>query len=575
MNKLILFAASLLCLILATSGCNSFMQVDARLDRVEEYMNSDPSQALYLIDSIDSRMLFLRGRRARYSLLKAMSLDKNFIDTTDTHIIMPAVDYYSHHGTPDDKMRTYLYLGRILYNGSKIDDAMASYLAAEEYYDNAKELKSKALLMSSISETYCYNHNYNAALEYAKKAITCYKQVGDSTNIWYTTGYIVSLYSDLLEDNVSDSLFRAFRAMPIVDTAYYNSICLDCACIKVLSDNQENLRDALNTYTRFSSSPNLKLDSHSLCAYAYALEREGKSSVADSLICKAEQFNPDSAFLDIWKYRIEKLRGNDISALKYLENTLEEQQTIVMDALMRSLEKVQIDYYKSKSDYLNERTRAMRIHRIIILCFGIIALLLGYIIYSHKTRYYNERLEILANLKEETDVQLSVLQEKSTNTVNQLTEDKAELQSQLMDLKRKFLDLYGETFRYINELCVIYLSSGKRSRKNIIYEEVKKQIAFLENDTQGQQRFEKMLNDSFDNIMTLFRNDFSNWKEKNIRFVSYVMAGFESKTIACIMGITPGSVDVKKTRIRAKILSSSSPNKEKYINLISHEWDKH
>lgn len=560
--------------MMAASGCRSFIQVDARLDKVEECMNSDPGQALCIIDSIDTRMLFTRGRRARYSLLKTMSLDKNFIDTTDTDIIMPAVDYYRRHGTPDDKMRAYLFLGRILYNDSRIDDAMASYLIAEDLSANAKEIQSKALLMSSISETFSYNHNYDAAIDYARKALACYKQISDTANIWYTTGYMVTLFSDQLNDGTADTLFSTFRTMPIIDTSYFNSICLDVACVKVLSDNQEDLDDAISIYDGCISVPGLKLDSHSMCAYAYALEKKGHSSAADSLLCAAENSNSDSVFLDVWKYRIEKLRGNGSKVLTFLENTLAEQQTVVMDVLKRSLENVRTDYYKSKSDYWNERARSMRIQRGILLCLAVIVFLIGYIIYIQRKKYFNERIEILANLKEETDAQLSSLREESGHKVSRLVEDKEELESQIMNLKKKYLDLYGERFKYINELCVKYLSSGKRLRKNILYEEVKNQISFLEKDIQGQQRFETMLNDSFDNIMALYRKDFSSWKESDIRFVSYVMAGFESKTIACIMGMTPGSVDVKKTRIRAKILSSSSPNKSKYIKVMNREWNE-
>lgn len=72
--------------------------------------------------------------------------------------------------------------------------------------------------------------------------------------------------------------------------------------------------------------------------------------------------------------------------------------------------------------------------------------------------------------------------------------------------------------------------------------------------------------------MEQFRTDFDDWKEVDKRFVSYVMAGFETKTIAGILGITPGSVNVKKNRIRAKILLSSSRNKYKFLKAINREW---
>lgn len=94
-------------------GCRPSKSIKGRLDRAEECMNSDPELALRTIDSINTKLLVTRGRRARYRLLKSMVLDKNYIDTTDVGIIMPAVEYYSHHGTPTEKMRAYMYLGRV------------------------------------------------------------------------------------------------------------------------------------------------------------------------------------------------------------------------------------------------------------------------------------------------------------------------------------------------------------------------------------------------------------------------------------------------------------------------------
>jgi len=53
---------------------------------------------------------------ARYSLLNAMAIDKNYIDTTSLEIIAPARDYYPKYGTPTEALRTFYYLGRIYQN---------------------------------------------------------------------------------------------------------------------------------------------------------------------------------------------------------------------------------------------------------------------------------------------------------------------------------------------------------------------------------------------------------------------------------------------------------------------------
>ena len=79
-------------------------------------MLSAPDSSLRIIDSISVADISDAKQTARYALLKSMALDKNYIDTTTFDVLQPAIDYYLDHGTPDEKLRTYFYQGRILQN---------------------------------------------------------------------------------------------------------------------------------------------------------------------------------------------------------------------------------------------------------------------------------------------------------------------------------------------------------------------------------------------------------------------------------------------------------------------------
>lgn len=72
-----------------------------QLDDVESYIQEAPDSALAVLESMDTSSFRSRSDKALFSLLHSMALDKNFIDTTSTDVIMPAVDYYRSHGTPD------------------------------------------------------------------------------------------------------------------------------------------------------------------------------------------------------------------------------------------------------------------------------------------------------------------------------------------------------------------------------------------------------------------------------------------------------------------------------------------
>ena len=112
------------------SSCAS-RQTTARLDDVETYIQSRPDSALATLRAIDTATLTTRNLRAHYALLLATALDKNWIDTTDVNVVMPAVTYYGKRGTDDQQARAWYYLGRIQENDRDYSSASISFLKAD------------------------------------------------------------------------------------------------------------------------------------------------------------------------------------------------------------------------------------------------------------------------------------------------------------------------------------------------------------------------------------------------------------------------------------------------------------
>lgn len=550
-------------MIAIASGCSS-RDTSRRLDIAESCMNSDPELALRTIDSIDTRSLLTRSRKARYALLKTMALDKNFIDTADINVILPAVEYYGRHGSPDNKLKSFMYLGRVYFNASQYDDAMSSFLIAEECVDEVDDHKLIGLLFSSMSEIYLEDYNYVKATEYSERAIENFSSAGDSVNLWYAAGHLASLYSENLEENMADSLYHYFLSMPIVDSAYYNSVALDYACELVLADNfRPEL--AIELYERSENDFGTVLNNHDNCAYAYALAMAGRTKESDIILQRVDFNGADSSYLNVWRYNLEKSQGNYQRALHFFEKTSDFQQKIVLETLARSIDAVQIKYYQSRLQSMSVAARVSDIHQLLLLCLIVIIMLASMAFYSYKKRIMSDRIVYLTNLKIETDSQLAILKDSSSSDKERLDE----ATRKLCEVKRNYVELHRARLNEITNLCTLYLSPSKANSKNILFSTVKKHLAFLTNDKVGQAKFEKMIDDSFDGVMSKFRNDFHFWNEADLRFISYVMAGFESKVIACILMTSANSVNVKKSRLKKKILESGSPNTELYRKVMN------
>lgn len=137
-----------------------------RMDAAEAVMNEFPDSALAIIESIDVSLLNGKEERARHALLRSMAFDKNYIDTTTFDVLQPAIDYYLKKGTPDEKLKTLYYQGRIYDNQGDDNKEMACYLKAADYITDAKDSYAIANLLvaqgSIFFETYKLDeHIYN------------------------------------------------------------------------------------------------------------------------------------------------------------------------------------------------------------------------------------------------------------------------------------------------------------------------------------------------------------------------------------------------------------------------------
>ena len=108
----------------------------------------------------------------------------------------------------------------------------------------------------------------------------------------------------------------------------------------------------------------------------------------------------------------------------------------------------------------------------------------------------------------------------------------------------------------------------KKDKKDVIYDEVKRQVSVIANDEENQDRFISLVNASLDNIVDKLQQDLPNHSTQDFRFLTYIIAGFDAKTIANLMDYSVGTVYTKKNRLKTEISGLSSPNREFYLDYI-------
>ncbi|MBO5628922.1 MAG: hypothetical protein J5965_07560, partial [Aeriscardovia sp.] len=130
------------------------------MNGIETYIQTRPDSALAVLSQIDTSSLRHPKERAQFALLHAIALDKNYIDTTDIRVIRPAVEYYSKHGTAWQKMLTYYYEGRILFNAKRDAEAIISQMHALDNAMNTEPGRYLGLIYTAMADlsgrSYCW-----------------------------------------------------------------------------------------------------------------------------------------------------------------------------------------------------------------------------------------------------------------------------------------------------------------------------------------------------------------------------------------------------------------------------------
>ena len=159
-------------------GYGNSSAVEDRLSLAEQLMEERPDSAFYVLSCIDGAELQGSQIKARHALLKSIALDKNYIDTTTFDVLQPAIDYYLRAGSPDERIRTHYYEGRIHQNAGDDDLAMQSYLSALDNLNQVSDSLTLARMLVAQATLYYKQYQINDFVDNNRKAAEIYDKLG-------------------------------------------------------------------------------------------------------------------------------------------------------------------------------------------------------------------------------------------------------------------------------------------------------------------------------------------------------------------------------------------------------------
>lgn len=544
MNRLFALVLTFLPLVSCVS-----VHVENILNDVETYISERPDSALAVLDSIDRDMLTTRKVTSHHALLYAMALDKNFIDVSDDSLAMTALEYYEHHGDRKYKARALYYLGLSHYYSQEYDKAIIEFTKAEEV---AQKHDSLYWGMTKVAQADTYGRTFNSTEE-----TECLLLASDILEEVSSYHYYVSqlrlaqVYIDEKQYLLSEGILKALLSQG-VDTPIYANALRSYAYLNVVSPfgDCKNAAELYQNHLSEFSGEYMTLRDY--WAWSYSLYCQKSYEDSNNLVSQLIQIDT-TIVSDYWQYLLAKEDSNYKIALSRLENVLEKNEREVETALKQELSLKQRDYYAMQSKW----TLYKMYNRTIMLFLAIIValMIIGYLIifyrgYIKKQNEEKERyMEYVAEI------------------IRQLEEVKCENSD---SLKRKYIELYKSKFEVLRSLSDQYLMTENRvDAEEKMYQKVISLVNDIRNDEEHRAKFEAMLDNDLDGIMTNFRNELPKLKEIDYAIFSYWIIGFDVTTISRLLDTSLNIIYIRRSRIKQQIRDKAPEHMCQFLEMIS------
>lgn len=545
-------------------------QTKSLLQDVETYIQERPDSALRVLRKVDSLTLNTKSLRARYSLLFAMALDKNYIDTTALSILEPTVAYYERLGSPQDKMLSCYYLGRIYANRKDYPNAVIFYSQALRE-SSADDYYHKGLAYEALANAYSASFNTEEELRNAIFAHDCFEKMGDK-NLALSRYKIAQAYHNNEQFDLADSLYSSvYSGLDSTSKLAFYAM-EDQVCNDLQQEKPEVKRDLRLLEYVAEHRGNLTLTSY--YEYAYILLLIGEKVTAENILSQLSESEESVETMEI-RYRIAEYEENDEEALTLLKSMLSYQNDVVKKQLAQSVFKAQSDYYRLNAEVSEQKSTIANQRSVIILIAGLMMAGLLYIVFmKRKTALIREK-DRLAQAVEESEKLLETVRNRAKQEKEERDKDIFDLKSlnererdKIKELRDMYVSLYQKRFYEIGKYYDAASSHRLESIKEKAYHDVisSTQALFEEiaSGSEGQKKFEARINAELDDIVSKIRSDFPKLKDEDIRFICYLIVGFDTSTISFLMDISKENVRVKKHRLREKLNGYSGPNENLY-----------
>lgn len=422
---LVLMLLSLACSTISCSGTKE----QETLNRAEMLMESHPDSALTILSTIDKEQLSDNRQKAKYALLMSMALDKNYIDTTSFEVLQPAIDYYLEKGTPDERLQTYYYQGRIFQNQGDRDKALNSFVKGVD--DAANCTDSISLIRTYAAQAYLFYEFYDFD-SYTNKNLKAANLCNKISHKDYEFECLLNALNGSIiigKQELADSILNICNNINGLSQSHMNKFLGHKLAYALKFGSEQDIRRTSDNY-----EGTLALDMDGKLNLASAYNKLGKNDVAKSIL---DDINSSGFDYDTLKYQsISVLVLKDIGNYKDALSTYRDFSIRVDSINSFKFDQKAASIEEKHQLELNAQTEARRHSRIMWGCIGgIVILIMGVFILLLLIRSKRAKEELVLEKIKAKDAENAKLKSEKENLVLeninlQLERDKKALEAE-------------------------------------------------------------------------------------------------------------------------------------------------
>ena len=262
----------------------------------------------------------------------------------------------------------------------------------------------------------------------------------------------------------------------------------------------------------------------------------------------------DMAELQYTAYHIEAQAKNFEKATDNVHRYIYLNDSIMRSNMQFSAGMVERDYFKERTKFAQYRMKNRTVWEIAIAAATFFIIGIAWYIVRQRLRMQRDRTNHYLLLTEKANSEYKALTERVKK--QQTTESYLRgLAASRFDI----VDKLGKTY---------YERENTTSQQSVIFNEVKQIITDFAENNGILQELEKIVNTCHDNAMYKLKEDFPTMKTSDTRLLCYIFVGFSPQVISLFMKDTVANVYARKSRLKSRIKSTETANKELFLSLL-------